>query len=287
MAELAPVLQFIATIEQKHSHQSIYEIANILRGYTKPSYTTQVWTIATGYEQSFIDGTLNQEVILAGEVTDFGHFIASLSDQMNQPGLQWSDFTRWTSDHTSWAGDIGSAIALFRSQPDQFQSLAEAFDRFASDSDYVADVAASVVGAMLNSNAQLSISSAIQQYNAAPYSDHVKTFLRNEFSGQIEANQIKNPAKIEADIRNAAFAYLELSPDSSLLKAAKKIFSPKLRSQAENKANMSGADLLQGSLHFLTHLVQKGNLQPLKFKPYQYPQAAWLGTVNYEVSVPN
>lgn len=284
MADLATVLQFIATIEQKNLGKSVYEIANSLRGYTKPSYTTRMWTIATGFEQPFIDGTLNQEIILAGEVTDFGHLIASFSDQVNQPGLQWSDFTRWSADHTSWAGDIGSAIAIFRSQPEKVKHLSDAFDRFAPDTDYAADVAAFVIGTIANSNPQLSVEDLIAQYNAKPYSEHVRSFIKSRFGGIIEDNQLKNPAKLEAEIRNCVFAYLELSPDSSLLKAMRKVFSQKLRSEAENKGATIGADLLQGSLHFLTHLTQKAGLNPLRFKPYQLPQAPWLGTVSYEVA---
>lgn len=284
MSDLQTVLQFITPIEQKNPSQSPYELANRLRGHTKPSYVTQTWTIATGFEQAFIDGTLNQTITLAGEVTDFGHFIASLSDQIDQPGLQWSDFTRWTGDHTSWAGDIGSAIAIYRSEPSQFKSLQAAFDRFASDSDYTADVAAFCVGEMLNSNPKLRISQAIEQYNSKPYSDHVKTFLNKRFNSIVNNDKLTNPAKLEADIRNAVFAYLELSPDSGVLRRIKKFFNQRLLLDSDNAREFLSADLLQGSLHFMTHLVRKGKFSPLKFKPYQLPQAPWLGTVNYEVS---
>ena len=286
MTELAEVLQFIATIEQKNPGKSAYEIANILRAYTKPTYVTQMWTIATGYQQDFIEGKLNQDVTLAGEVTDFGHFIASLSDQINQPGLQWA-FTRWTGDHTSWAGDIGSAIDIVHSQPDRVKSLTESLDRFASVSDYVADVAAFVVGAIVNSSAQVPLSKVIEQYSLIPYSDHVRTLIKQRFRAEIETNQIQNPAKIEAEIRNVTFAYLELAPDSGVLRAMKTLFSPKLKLESEKRGATIAADLLQGSLHFFTHLVKKGKLDPLKFKPYQFPQAPWLGTVSYEVRVSN
>jgi hypothetical protein len=82
MAELESILKFIETIEietseQANPDQSTHEIANRLCGYTKPDYTTRGWAMATGYPQSFIDGTLNQTVVLVGELTDFGHFIAS------------------------------------------------------------------------------------------------------------------------------------------------------------------------------------------------------------------
>ncbi len=285
MVELVTTLNFIQTIEQQNPSFGAYEIANRLRGYTKPGYTTQAWTIATGTEQPFIDGTLNLDVTLAGEVLDFGHFIGSLSDQINQPGLQWSDFTRWTGDHTAWAGDVGSAIATYRAQPDKFKNLEDSLNRFASDSDYIADVAACVVGAIVNANSSLSISAAIAQYNAKPYAEHVRSFLKTRFGTSVENNQLMNPAKLEADIRNAVFAYLELSPDTGFLKSLKKVFNQKLKLDLASNRDYLSADLLQGSLHFMKHLVQKGQLAPVKFKPYQLPQAPWLGTVTYEVDV--
>lgn len=285
MTDFTTVLQFIRDFEQSHPDASAYEITNRLRGYTKPSYTTRAWTVVTGFEQAFIDGTLNQEVILAGELTDFGHLIASLSDQLNQPGLQWSDLTRWTGDHTSWAGDIGSAIETYRAAPGQLKGLGEALDRFASDSDYAADIAAWAVGAMMNANSRMRLSEVIQQYQAQPYSEHGRRFIQRRLNGILDNQTLTNPAKIEAEIRNATFAYLELSQHAGLLKKLMKSFTQKLRSTPESRRDLISADLLQGSLHFMSHLIRKANLAPLKFKPYQQPQAPWLGTVNYEVSV--
>jgi hypothetical protein len=284
MTDLTRVSQFIATIEQQNPGKSAYEIANILRGYTKPTYTTQMWTIATGFEQSFIEGTLNQEIILAGEITDFGHLIASLSDQINQPGLRWSDFTKWTADHTAWAGDIGSAIGIYRTSSEKFQNLGEALDRFASNPDYAADVAAYLLGAIVNSNVKVPLSSLIQQYDSKPLSEQIRLFIKYRFRETIVDNQLKNSAKIEAEIRSCVFAYLKLSSDSSILKEMKKIFTQKLPVESEKKETTIGADILQGSLHFLSFLIQKGNLEPIRFKPYQLPQAPWLGTVSYEVT---
>lgn len=285
MADFSTVLQFISSFEASYPDASAYEISNRLRGYTKSSYTTEAWTIVTGFEQIFIEGKLDQDILLSGEVADFGHFIASLSDQINQPGLQWSDFTRWTSDHTSWAGDIGSAIELYRSTPDKLNSLDEALDRFASDSDYVADTAAWTVGSMLNTNPQLKLSKAIEQYHTKPYSEHVRNFIQKRFNGILDRQSLTNPAKVEAEIRNATFAYLELSQNAGLLKKMTKSFTQKLRLTPALQRDLLSTDLLQGSLHFMTHLIKKANLTPLKFKPYQQPQAPWLGTVTYEVSI--
>lgn len=275
-------MEFIRSFEQSQPDASAYEITNRLRGYTKPSYTAKAWTVVTGFEQPFIESKLDQNITLAGEITDFGHCIAALSDQIDQPGLQWSDFTRWTGDHTSWAGDIGSAIERFRSKPGDLKSLAEALDRFASDSDHSANIAAWTVGATMNTK-KIQLSEAIEQYHAKPYTDHVKIFIQRRFNGIFENQTLTNPAKIEAEIRNATFAYLELSQNAGRLKQMMKSFTQTLRSTPDRE--LLSADLLQGSLHFMSHLIRKGNLAPLKFKPYQQPQAPWLGTVNYEVSV--
>ncbi|MGG6267811.1 hypothetical protein ACQ4M3_12245 [Leptolyngbya sp. AN03gr2] len=282
MMDFSGVLQFIQSFEQSHPDASVYEITNRLRGYTKPSYTTKPWSIVTGFEQPFIEAKLDQELLFAGEMTDFGHFIAALSDQIDQPGLQWSDFTRWTGDYTSWAGDIGSAIELFRSKPGNLKSLREALDRFASDSDHSANIAAWTVSETINKNKEIRLSEAIQQYHTKPYSEHVRTFIQRRFNGIFENQTLTNPAKLEAEIRNTTFAYLELSQNAGALKKMMKSFTQKLRSTPDRE--LLSADLLQGSLHFMSHLIRKGNLTPLNFKPYQQPQAPWLGTVNYEVS---
>ncbi|HEY9747373.1 MAG TPA: hypothetical protein V6C63_01625 [Allocoleopsis sp.] len=290
--ELATILQFIEKIERDNAGQSVYAIANKLRGYTKPSYTTPMWSTATGYKQPYIEGEfkgkLNQELLLSGEKTDFGHFIAALSDQTNQPGVRWSDFTSWTADHTSWAGDIGSAIATFYAQGSnpKIPTVSEALNRYASDSDYAANIAAYVVGAMLNSGKQAVISQAIAQYEAQPNTENVRWFLRERFKGAIAANQLRNPAAVEAEIRRAISAYIRLSPDSGLFKSVKNLLKLDPQIQREDFQHPNAAELLQGSLHFMTYLVKKSGLEPLKFKPYQLPQVPWLGTVNYEVKVP-
>jgi hypothetical protein len=56
--------------------------------------------------------------------------------------------------------------------------------------------------------------------------------------------------------------------------------------ELENTTIPNGADMLQGSLHFLNHIVRKGGLDSLRFKPYQLPGVPWFGTVSYEVKVP-
>jgi hypothetical protein len=294
MSELEEALRFIEKIERENSGKSAYEIANKLRGYTKKRYTTQLWSTATGYNQEYIEGEfkgkLNKEqLLLSGKITDFGHFIAALSDQINQPGVNWSDLTSWTGDHTAWAGDIASAIILYYSNQDNIAvtPLKEALNRLASESDYTADIAAYVVGAMINSSRQASISKAIYHYNSTSYLGNVRTFIKQRFRGIIEGNKLKNPADVEAEIRRSVSTFIRLSPASDLFKSVKNLLQLQPKLESENKTEPSGADLLQGSLHFLTHMVKEGGLDSLKFKPYQMPGIPWLGTVNYEVTVSN
>jgi hypothetical protein len=77
----------LSVIRTYATGDSAYSIANRLRSLTKPAYTTSFWSIATGSNQTFLRGDLDGTILLAGEPTDFGHFIAALSDQINQPGL--------------------------------------------------------------------------------------------------------------------------------------------------------------------------------------------------------
>ncbi|OUC16545.1 MAG: hypothetical protein B0A82_01380 [Alkalinema sp. CACIAM 70d] len=278
MAELRAIgstldtfIQFIQSCEQAQKGRSTYEIVNRLRGYTKAAYTTRSWTIATGFSQKFIDGTLDGNVSLAGEITDFGHFIAALSDQIQQPGFQAADLTTWTADHTAWAGDIGSAISTYRKQSAQFASVQAVLDRYASDSDQSANVAAYVVGLALNLNDQFSLSQAIQQYNSLPYRDHIEQFLRSRFAVSIVNNTIDDPAKLEAQIRKSVYTYLQLSPESGILQFIKGLFKGKPKLPESQNIDWGSADLLAGSAHLMRYLVQKGNLQTLTFQPYQFP----------------
>lgn len=296
MSDLNEILRFIEKIEAENRSQGAYEVANLLRGYTKPQYTTKLWTLATGYDQKYItgelQGKLNQEVILSGVKTDFAHLMASVSDQLNQQGIRKSDLTSWTGDHTSWAGDIGSAIMFYRSQSDKTAkiTLDEALKRLASDSDYTADVAAYVIGNKINSDRppkQVTISQAIAQYDKINYATHVKTFLTKRFGANIVGNQIQNPDAVEAEIRRIVSTYISLSTTaSSAYKSVKNLvkLQPQLALEDQNLPNAS--DLLTGSLHFLSHLVQFGGLDSLSFQPFQVPGVSWLGKVDYFVTSP-
>jgi hypothetical protein len=287
MSELQALVKWIEQKERSHSGKSPYEFVNLLRGYTKPAYTTPAWTLATGYQQAFIDGSLNQMVELGGQITDFGHFIASLSDQINPPSFKLSSLTRWTADHTSWAGDIGSTIAAYRAQPGgKIGSLKEALALFASDSDYAADVAAFIVGSAINSGNPATLSQLIGRYDIKAYVNHVRTFIANRFLVSIIENVLQSPEKVEAEIRHSVFTYLALAPNAGAIAAIRNRFStiPKLPTDF-NQFSLA-TDLLQGSLHFLAHLVNKGELEPVSFHPYKLPKAPWLGSVSYVVSLP-
>ncbi|HEY9668912.1 MAG TPA: hypothetical protein V6C91_19035 [Coleofasciculaceae cyanobacterium] len=291
MSELEDVLNFIKKIERENFGKSAYEIANKLRGYTKKEYTTPLWSTVTGYKQRYIEGkfqeTLNRNVALSGKLTDFSHFIAALSDQINQPGANWSDLTSWTGDHTAWAGDIGSAIIFYYSKADKGQdkTLEDYLNRLAGEADYRANIAAYVVANMINSGRFLSISQAVIHYNQNLYSDNIRIFIKERFQGNLEGNYLKNATDIEAEVRRSISTFIRLYSKSDLFKSVKNLLQLKPRLELKTNNVPSGVDLLQGSLHFLTHLVREGSLDNLKFKPYQLPGMPWLGTVNYEVIV--
>lgn len=293
MSALEEALQFIEKIEHDNAGKSAFEIANKLRGYTKKGYTTPLWNTATGYSQNYVIGEfqekLNQEeLVLSGEVTDFGHFVAALSDQINQPGVNWSDLTSWTGDHTSWAGDIGSAIVVYYDQHNDVnvKNIEDALSKFARDSDYTADIAAYVVGELINSKKQVFISQAIYQYNTTSYAENVRIFLKKRLGGTIEGHKLKNPENVEAEIRRAVSTFIRSSNAPDLFKSVKNLLKLQPKLAMENTTIPNGFDLLQGSLHFLNHIVRKGGLDSLKFKPYQMPGMPWLGTVKYEIKVP-
>jgi hypothetical protein len=273
---LAVLLQFIQNFEQANPGQSPYVMANRLRGYTKPAYTTRSWTLVTGYEQRFIDSTLDREVVWGGAATDFGHLIAALADQIQAPGVHWSSLTRWTADDTSWAGDIGSAIVAFRKSA--AVSLADRLSLLASDADYTADVAAWLAGQMIAKGSTLS--GALGQLSGIPARDQARQFLQGRLGGMLSDNRLTNPALVEATIRRRVFVYLELSPDSGLLQW----LGSRLKIMPKADTGAGRSDLLQGALHFLHFLVRQGNIEPLIFQPYQIAQTPWLSLAELTVS---
>lgn len=248
LTSLDQAVQFIEQVEQTYPNATAYEITNRLRGYTKPVYTTRFWTLATGFKQAFIKPNLDGLVPIAAEITDFGHFIAALSDQINQPGIQLSDMTQWTADYTSWAGDIGSAIVTYTRQPDKFSAVMEAFDRFASDSDHAANIAAYIVGDRLNQSPKLTVSQAIRNYNSETFSSHVIAFMTLRFGDTDPAPQV----------RRQVVNYLNLASDSGLWGWFRgwmqgRLFNWQQPAYTETEIN-------HGIAHFLNFLQRKGKV---------------------------
>jgi hypothetical protein len=247
LTSLNQALQIIEQVERAYPGATAYEIANRLRGHTKKDYTTKFWTIATGFKQNFIAPNLDGNISLAEEVTDFGHFIAALSDQINQPGIKLSDLTQWTADYTSWAGDIGSSIVTYLRQPQQFSAVMDAFDRFASDSDHAANIAAYVVGDWLNHNPQLTLSQAIRNYHADDFPAHVIAFITLRFGDTDPAPQV----------RKSIVSYLNLASDSGLWGWLRHWSKGQFWGQ---KPRYTETEINHGIAHFLNFLQRKSRV---------------------------
>jgi hypothetical protein len=243
LTSLEQALQFIQQVEQSYPNASAYEIANRLRGHTKAAYTTRFWSIATGFKQDFVFPNLDGTIALAGEMTDFGHMIAALSDQINQPGMKISDLTQWTADHTSWAGDIGSSIVTYVRQPQQFGSVRDALDRFASDSDQAANVAAYLIGYELNQAPQRRISDVLQEYHGQSFAEQVRSFVLLRFGDGDPAPQV----------RRQLVTYLNLAADSGMWGR----IQGWLRGRSGNLPKFTEAEINQGIAHFSDYLNRK------------------------------
>jgi hypothetical protein len=247
LTSLNQAIQIIEQVERAHPGATAYEIANRLRGQTKSAYTTKFWTIATGFKQNFLAPDLDGNILLAEEVTDFGHFIAALSDQINEPGIKLSDLTQWTADYTSWAGDIGSSIVTYLRQPQQFPSVMSAFDRFASDSDHAANIAAYVVGDWLNHDPKLTLSQAIRNYHVEDFPDHVIAFITLRFGDTDPAPQV----------RKSIVSYLNLASDSGVWGWMRNWSKGQLFGQ---KPRYTETEINHGIAHFLNFLQRKSRV---------------------------
>ncbi len=247
LTSLNQAVQFIEQVERDHPGATAYEIANRLRGHTKTDYTTKFWTIATGFKQRFIAPTLDGNILLAEESTVFGHCIAALSDQINQPGIKLSDMTQWTADYTSWAGDIGSAIVTYLRQPTQFPSVMSAFDRFASDSDHAANIAAYVIGYELNQDPKLTLSQALRNYHVEDFPDHVIAFITLRFGDTDPAPQV----------RKSIVNYLNLASDSGVWGRMRDWSKGQFWGQ---RPRYTETEINHGIAHFLNFLQRKSRV---------------------------
>ncbi|NJM47760.1 MAG: hypothetical protein HC860_17650 [Alkalinema sp. RU_4_3] len=239
LKDIETALSVIRTYE---TDDSAYQIANRLRRLTKPAYTTDLWTIATGSKQTFLRGDLDGTILLAGEPTDFGHFIAALSDQINQPGLRNSDLTQWTADHTSWSGDLGSAIVTYYRSPEKFTDLTEVLRRFASESDQSANIAAFLIGRTLNTTGG-SISGAISTYHSQNFAQHVQAFCQLRFG----------PGDLATELRRPIASYLKLASDSGLSGWVKNA----LKGRLFPKKTYTEADIDLARDYFLNYLNRR------------------------------
>ncbi len=185
-------IAFVRDTEQQYPNASPHEIANLLRRHTRPSYTETLFDLATLSRQPHLDNHLDLTVSFAGQVTDFAHFVASVSDQLRlPPWVQWFDAaTRWTGKHSSWAGDLGQAVVDYRDR--KFPTLEKALAADASFPDLAADVAAVWIGDRLNRSFRLSLSEAIVQFNQQPYDESVRQFVAAELDGEFRGRVLWN-----------------------------------------------------------------------------------------------
>jgi hypothetical protein len=247
-------LQFIREFEAKNSRNSTYEIANKLRQHTRPSYNSKQFTLATLSRQTYIDNRLDRPVVLAGKVTDFAHFIASLSDRVSLPG--WTRMldtaTAWTGKHSSWAGDLAQAILDYRSG--KFATMIQSLTAVASGSDLAADVAAVQVGELMNSQSR-KVSEAIALYHNLPYSLHIRQFIQQELEGKILENRLQNSRLVVEGICRDVAEFLILMQLHNL------DWMRKLNPKTLQSIERNHPDVRSAAQYFLDYLIPMGNLE--------------------------
>ncbi|HIK33602.1 MAG TPA: hypothetical protein IGS31_19965 [Oscillatoriales cyanobacterium M4454_W2019_049] len=247
-------LQFIREFEARNPRDSTYEIANKLRSYTRASYNSQQFTLATLSRQTYIDNRLDLPVILAGQVTDFAHFIASLSDRVRLPG--WTRIldaaTAWTGKHSSWAGDLAQAVLDYRSG--KFATMEQALVAVASAADLSADVAAVQVGWRIDAES-LAVSEAIALYHNLPYPLHIRQFAQQELDGKIIEDRLHNSRAIVEGMRRDIAEFLTLMELKNLIWTRK--LNPKLLQSIER----NHPDVRSAAQYFFDYLVSMGNVE--------------------------
>lgn len=188
------------------------EVLQYLRSHTRQGYTDGAFEDALG-EQPYRGSELDPNTTLAGEYIDFGHFIASLAGQFGGIGTSGvaGSIVYDIGAGVSWSGDLGTAVI---SIVDGGNSVVEAMAQFAGNEDLAADIAAVVVGDMLSGSDResQSVTRAVRAYDtdAGGFPEHVRTFVRNELSGQfgqplILTNSETVRERIRSGIRNFLF----------------------------------------------------------------------------------
>ena len=192
-------------------------------------------------------------MILSDKLLDFGHFIASLAYQISSKKLPVpnSDVPDWLS----WAGDIGSAVESYVKTDEQKETIIKSLDKNASETDYIADVAAYIVGKKILSGKKYV--DAIKEYNSVPYKDHVIEFIEEKLGGKVENKILKNPADVDLRIRKSVASFIALRPPVS------NSFSLITDSLINERA------VSIGSLHFLIHLMKNSGLEPVEYYSIQ------------------
>ena len=244
---------FIQSAEASNPSFSAYQIANHLRKFTRKSYNNNLFSWATLSKQEYSYGSLDFSVELCGETTDFSHFIASLSDQIDLPG--WARFvdaaTAWTSKHTSWSGDLAQAVLDYRRG--KFSHMEDALKADASDADLAADLAAVRVGHLINAE-HFKVSEAIQTYHEIPYYQNTRSFLRSELDADIPEDRLLNSAEVEDKVADAIAGFLAFS--------GFKKFGRQLKQKqfSFDRDRSDRADIDAAARYFLEYLIQKGRL---------------------------
>jgi hypothetical protein len=238
MTPLEKALDFIEKIESKHNDKSNVDISQILRAHTG-RYVDLKWDLATGYFKDKQGEELNLDVTLSNQSTDFGHLIASLSNYLSSKKALRDQ--KVPSSFTSWAGDIGSAVVKSRNEN---ITMEKALQAKASDQDYSADILANAIGLMLTSNNDMSIADVIRGFDKIPYEEIVRFFTTSFLGGKYEYGTLSNRNevdwKIRAEVRNYLGWRLKLP---------------------------WGADIAQGSEHFLDYLEQHSTKAKKGFPP--------------------
>ncbi|MEO0757073.1 MAG: hypothetical protein AAFY78_09390 [Cyanobacteria bacterium J06648_16] len=230
---LAKMLRFIDTYQQQHPQQSSIQVARALRAYTRPVYADRFWELVAGNNPDFVAGELdNATVVMGGQLIDFAHFMASLSDQSwgGNVASTVSDGLLWLAskavsgrgfdsrEYTAAIGDTAQPIEVYLDkhggQTYQPDVLADLLNRFASDQDYASDLLAYRVGRLLADAPRMPLAEAIQTADRLSYADAVAAYLTDAFGAQLAEQQIENIDGVKTRIYERIRAYLLIKRDA-------------------------------------------------------------------------
>jgi uncharacterized cupredoxin-like copper-binding protein len=219
LEEKQKVIKFIKKLELEQLEKGepdMVEIANEARSYTKKEYNDWRWAVITHHYETFKGSELDTEIYLSGQRVDFGHMIASLSDQLHEIYLDL-DIIKVNLDildiieasGSSYAGDLGSVVEQFEDNP-QGKDITHWFKQLASDEDLAADISAFIIADDIKSGNSKSISEAIVKYDSIPYDKHIKTFLTKSLGAKISDNKVLNKADVVGEVKDEVEDFLRL-----------------------------------------------------------------------------